>query len=310
MKKLPKLVITMLTMLILSGCWSSIELNDRAFITLMILDLTDDGEVEMTLGLPLTKNMIPGEISSAVSEGGSFAYFSQKAKTIEEALHKIQRELSRKITFGQNRNIIIGRKYAENGIVPILEFASRNPFIRLNSNLFFVDGYAKEKVSNATVVTERFFVTELNGFMNNDNILKTSISEMIISQHSGGDGVIPILDFKHVNSGSLEKLPPGVSAGGGVIFRQGKLIEPILTATQTTSFKSICTCSELTQNYFSIPSPTDGNNLGFLSSAVSLETKVYRKDDGIHIVLQPIANVTMVSSNSDINLLEKKMLAY
>lgn len=44
----------------LAGCWSATELNNRAFVSVMILDSKND-EVELTLGIPLTNRLIPGQ---------------------------------------------------------------------------------------------------------------------------------------------------------------------------------------------------------------------------------------------------------
>lgn len=297
----------MLCCLLLPGCWSAIELNERAFISIMILDITKDGEIEVTLGMPLTNTLVPGETGSAPTEGGSFAYFSKTADSIETALQKIQGDLSRRITFGQNRNIIVGRKYAEQGISPVLELAARYPTIRLNTNLFLVDGYAKDMVSKAPPLTERLIVTILNEYVNNNFILDTTVLDMLRSQESGGNGIIPILSFDTKNVGALSKMPPSIGNGGGGIFRKGVLVEPLLSIDQATSARVIN--NQRSQAFFSIASPTDGNSIGFYSKAESLKTKLVRKDDGIHIVLQPTSDVEIVSSNSDIDLMDQKNIA-
>lgn len=291
---------------LLTGCWSAVELNDRAFISVIILDLDDDENIEVTLGMPLTDNMIAGMSSSAPEDNQSFGYFSRKGKTIEEALQKIQGDISRSITFGQNRNIIIGKKYAEHGIDRMLELAARNPFIRLNTSLFYVDGNAKEAVTNSPAITERFFVSILNNYIKNHYILNTTIRDMMISRTSGGDGLLPILSFKPNVGSPTTDLPPTVSTGGGAIIREGKLVRPYLSPDQITSAKAIT--KQMTQFFFSVKSPTDENSIGFYSTFIKLETKVSKQEDGIHILLRPISNVVTISSDSDLNLMDQKRI--
>lgn len=294
-----KLLLVLLFMLILTGCWSSEELNDQAFVSVMIVDKTEQG-IEVTLGIPLTNNMAVGDSGGSSASNQQFGYFSRTAPTLEDALQKVQGDLSRKANFGQNRNVVVGRAYAEGGITPILEFASNNPFMRLNTNLFMVDGYAKDEISKATVVSERFIVTILNKYVEQQTSMQTTIRDLMISKASGGDALLPIIKFSRISEGAIVGTAATVGTGGAGIFLNGKLVEPLLTPDQTSAAKSIR--NQLNQYYYSVASPTDGNPVGFYSTIVNVNTRITKKDNKYTVIIEPNSDVVVLSNNSDIDL--------
>lgn len=311
-----KLLLILLFMLLLTGCWSSKELNDQAFISVIIVDKTEEG-IEVTLGLPLTNNLAVGDSGGSQGSGNQlFGFFSRTAPTLEDALQKVQGDLSRKANFGQNRNIIVGRAFAEEGIMPILEFSSNNSFLRLNTNLFLVDGYAKEEVTKANIVSERFLVTILNKYIEQQTSMQTTVRDLIISNTSGGDGLIPIVKFSQISEGAMVGMASTVGTGGAGILRNGKLIDPLLTPEQTSAAKSIR--DQLRQYYYSIASPTDGNPVGFYSAIVSVDTRITKKENKYHVIVNPTSEVVVLANNSNIDfsrydhtrMMEKKVEEY
>ncbi|WP_411503609.1 hypothetical protein [Brevibacillus centrosporus] len=50
----------------LTGCWSSVELNNRSFVRIIFLDKVNDG-VEVTLSFPLANRLIPGQSGGMVN---------------------------------------------------------------------------------------------------------------------------------------------------------------------------------------------------------------------------------------------------
>jgi spore germination protein KC len=183
--------------------------------------------------------------------------------------------------------------------MPIVEYASNNPVMRLNANLFMVDGYAKDEVSKATVVSERFVVTILNKYIEQRTSMQTTIRDLLISNTSGGDAIVPIIKFSKISEGAMVGTASTVGTGGAGIFRNGKLVEPILTAEQTSAAKSIR--NQLGQYYFSVPSPTDEKQIGFYSVIVNVKTSIIKRENKFHVVVKPISEVLVLSNNSNID---------
>lgn|GEM_PF-767232 len=299
--KLWKIAILLCIPAMVTGCWSSVELNNRAFVNLVIVDQTDSG-VELTLGIPLTNRLIPG-FTGGTGEGGGqepIAYVTRTGATLEEALQKIQGDIPRDVTFGQTHSIILGSRLAKQGIAPILEFVERNPLLRLNTNLFMVEGPVKSKVARMPSSFERFLASVLNGYIRNDQILSTTVKDMMYSEASGGDGLIPMLSFKTVDPSAKAGSPGGVGTAGAAILRKGKMVTNVLSPEETSSARLVL--GQLKRYIYSAPSPTDGRNVGFYTSSLRTEIRPFRTRQGLGVTISSYSDAGIIASDSDIDL--------
>lgn len=119
------LLIFLMCISMLSGCWSKQELNELAVATALGIDKTQDGY------LISVQVLNPGEIASKIPSQKTpvFAY-SLKAKTVFEGLRKLTTLVPRKIYMAHLRIVIFGEEMAKQGIAKPLDFLSRDPNIR------------------------------------------------------------------------------------------------------------------------------------------------------------------------------------
>ncbi|MDG0814228.1 spore germination protein [Cohnella rhizosphaerae] len=291
----------------LAGCWSATELNNRAFVSVMILDSKND-EVELTLGIPLTNRLIPGQTGG--TGGGSqrpVAYVTRSGRTVEEALQKIQGDIPRKVAFGQTHSIIMGSRFAQRGIGPLIEFISRNPFLKLNTSLFLVEGIARNKVSETSTTFERFFISVLNGYVRNHQILNTTVKDLMFSKANGGDGFLPILRFQAMEPSVKSDMTENVGTGGAAILREGKMIPPVFSPEETSSVRAAA--GQLREYIYSVPSPTDGKAIGFYTSSLRTQIRPFKDRDGLGIVIRSYSNAGIIASDSDIDLSKQENIA-
>lgn len=292
--------------LLLSGCWASIELNNRAFVTLMIIDQKENG-IELTLGFPLTTKLIPGQSPSGTGEATkNFTFVSQSSDTIEDAFQKIQSDLSRKITFRQTHNIIVNDEYAKKGIGEVLEFVSRNPYLRLNNNLFMIEGNAKEKLSQAPIFFERFPVSVLDAYVKNRNLIDVTIRDFLLSAATGGDSLVPILEFEKRNNVGEGDPKASLGTGRSAIFRKGTFIQPILSVEETRG--ALVALSQLKEITYSIDSPTDGKKIGLIIQRANTRINPVFKNNKLTVSIHSEGNANVISSSSNINLHDTKAL--
>lgn len=299
-------LLVVISSVLLGGCYSSIELNNRAFVSIVIIDKKDKG-IDLTLGFPLTAKLIPGQPPSGSGElSRNFTFITQSGNSIEEAFQKIQSDVSRKITFRQAHNIIIGSEYAKKGIGEILEFSARNPYIRLNNNIFMIEGNAREQLAQAPIFFERFPVTVLESYIQNSNLINVTIRDFLLSTASGGDCIVPVLNFEKRNSLADPSIKPSLGTGESAIFRKGKYIPPILGLDETRG--ALVALSQLKDLMISVASPTDGKKIGLILQSVETKiTPVFNNNKlTVNIATQGEANV--ISSDSDIDLHDKNAL--
>ncbi|CAI6081710.1 Ger(x)C family spore germination protein [Cohnella sp. JJ-181] len=179
-----------------SGCWSKLELNDRSFITSAYVDVGErPGEVTLTIGSPLPNRLIStgGGTDSSGNEGQAFTSDTQSAATIPEALAEIQKDLTRKLTWGQIRAVIVSEEYAsQNGLQEVLEWISRNPSFPLRTYFFVSEGQAR-KIMELTPVYERSPSEVLRKFGNRRFIPPVTVKDLAVVSAAGVGIAVPVL---------------------------------------------------------------------------------------------------------------------
>ncbi|SFK72902.1 spore germination protein KC [Paenibacillus sp. 1_12] len=300
-----KTIFVVLSLLLLTGCWSSVELNDRAFVRMMILDKAKSG-IELSLDFSLPNRLIPGSAGGSGEQTGKpYTYITETGIDISEAYRKIQSDLSRKISFGQTRVIVIGRQLAEQGIEPTLDFLAREPAMHINAYLFVTPGKARE-IEAIAALFERFPSDILAAYGEKHVIIDTTVKDFLAANYSGGDMVVPMLRFgtKSIPS-EKEKEQQWMGTSGAAIFKQGKMVSTLNTSEMRGGLWIL---GKLNNAEISVPSPTDGKPVSFMVQRADTRIKPRIKEDQVEIQIQSNAEAEVLSSNSNINLQDLKQL--
>ncbi|UUZ79721.1 hypothetical protein LJK88_32195 [Paenibacillus sp. P26] len=174
-------------MILLTGCWDRVEINDRAFVAAVYLDYLDNGKYELSLGFPLAARMGGGSGSMGGGGGGGggggtqgmpYTIVTKTGDSIPEAVRKIRSDITREITWGHTRVIVFGRKMAEHGIWPMVEMVGREPTFHTKSYVMVAPREAKE-VAYLTPVFERFPSEVLREFAARTLMPDTSVKDVM-----------------------------------------------------------------------------------------------------------------------------------
>ncbi|KKO53658.1 Ger(x)C family spore germination protein [Paenibacillus sp. DMB20] len=181
--KLLNLWKTLLPLLLLTGCWSKVEINEQAFIFALYFDKGEqEGTVEVTISSPLPNRLISGQqVGSGGNEGPPYGTVSKTGHSIAEALNAIQRDLSRRLDFSHNRVIVIGKEFAEEGIGDLLDWILRERSIDLSTFMMQAPGEAKE-IAGLAPVYESFPSYVLKRLAIQNNMLATTVKDCLIGQ--------------------------------------------------------------------------------------------------------------------------------
>lgn len=205
----------------LAGCWSKEELNDRAFVTLMTVDRTKDGLTELSLGFFLPNRMTSGQ-GQAVSREKPFSMVNRTGRDLAEAFHSIQKDLSRKVTWGALRVIIIGESYARSGIQPLLDFMLRMTDIRMNTLMYQIEGKALA-VGSLTPIFERFPSEIIREYSHMDLLPGTTIKDLMYARYNHGDAFLPQLFLAPPQkSGDKRETGRWLGTKGSVLMKDSK----------------------------------------------------------------------------------------
>lgn len=290
------------------GCWSAQELNNRAFVNTVLVDRTEDGQVELTLGVPLPNRMIPGEAGgTGQPQGGPFSFVTRRAENLSQALNLIDIDLPRDITFGQTRVFVIGRREAEHGLDEVVEFVFRQPSFRLSASLFVTPGEVRE-IIETPMVFERILSDILRKYVTNHHVLDTTVKDYKLALYQGGDILVPLLHFRDLPGMAQEdpKKNRWLGSGGAAIFSGGKMTRIELTPLEQRT--ALWISSQLKNTMISIPSPTDGKEMSFYIEGIktSIEPKV--KGDQLAFRVVSSAKAYVASSLSQIDLKNPQVL--
>ncbi|HWI65287.1 MAG TPA: Ger(x)C family spore germination protein [Symbiobacteriaceae bacterium] len=138
------LVWLMLLLLVLSGCWSRVELNDLGIVSEVGLDRTGDGQIRVAAGI-----VVPGRVGTPGSVGGSrpfaeapVAVMTETGADVMEALTRLQYRVPRRLYWGHLQVVILGEDVARAGMGPLLDFWTRHRRPRLSGYVVAVRGEA------------------------------------------------------------------------------------------------------------------------------------------------------------------------
>lgn len=291
------------------GCWSSKELNNRGFTFVMLVDETEEGKVQLTLGFPLPIRMIPGQAGGGSGQTGQPSTFiTRSADNISQAFRAIQSDISRSISFGQTRSIVIGQRLAEKGIDSILEFVNRQPAFHLSANLFVLEGEVIN-IKKTPLIFERFLSDILNSFIARHVTLDTTAKDFMMAEYLGGDILLPLLKMNPHPEGEEESSENTgwLASGGAAVMSGGKMSKVQLSAKELRG--ALWISSQIDSSIVSIPSPTDGKEISVVAQGIGSKIRPKLKDGKLLFQIKSQATGYVLSSQSEVDLRDPKQLS-
>ena len=126
-----KLILIISFCLILSGCYNYRELNELAIVNAISIDIEDN---QYSVSAQVVNPTKEQDISSI--KENSFIIYNAKGDTLQEAFRNVINDSPAKLYGAHMELLIISQKIAENDLVNILDFLSRDPEIRNEINVF------------------------------------------------------------------------------------------------------------------------------------------------------------------------------
>ncbi len=166
MQRILLVLSTCMSILVLSGCWDRMEVNDLAIVTGAAIDKSGDNQINLSLQLFIPKTLASGGGQAGGSGGGKMTITaSQTGKNIADALSKFQGKLPREIFWGQCKVFIFGEELAKQGIQEQMDFLLRHSEPRGRAYVFVSKGKAKTILENVPNL-ERYSAEVLREIIN------------------------------------------------------------------------------------------------------------------------------------------------
>jgi spore germination protein KC len=139
------LIMLLLSICCLSGCWSKAELTERGFVMGVALDQAKAGLIDLTI--QIYKPTQSGSIKGG-KEGISYVNVHTSDNSLFEAIRDIPLHLGRSVQWSHMRVVVIGEELAKSSdLNHLLDYFYRDHEPRLTSSILITQGRASEFLS-------------------------------------------------------------------------------------------------------------------------------------------------------------------
>lgn len=272
MKKLILIMILILNITLLTSCWDNMDLTEKAFVTAMGVDKTEDGKIELTLQIVKPSSV---SMETKISEGAIWV-LTTFGDTLFEAVKNQLSTSNRKPFYNHAELLVIGENYAKEGIEEVLDFWERNHEPRLNANILVAKGTTAKRILNAESKVEEVYSVHINGIINNNEaigkIKKTTVMETIKANREKGNNPV-ICAIEIINDVENLKIKDMV-INSSAVFKNNKLIG-YLNPEETKGLLFIK--DELKSGVINVKSPKDNEDkisIEINNSKTKIESRV------------------------------------
>lgn len=200
----------------LSGCWDMEEIDKKAFISTIAVDIGKDIDIQeklkninpeepfpeteikkinVTFGFPDISKLGPGKTETAEDQ-----FINTEAYSMEDALAKATAKSSRSIYFGDSKLLVLSQSLLQHPEVlkEVLDYFSRSAQLNRMMYVIIFDGKAHD-LANFKPAMEKNIESYLIGLMENSNrnstILPVKLNELLILLSKNGNAFLPEMNI-------------------------------------------------------------------------------------------------------------------
>lgn len=122
------MLIPVLLMLVLPGCWSNIELEQRAMVAGLGVDRSPNGRLLVTAQI-VRPELVAQRRGTGQGGGGeepAVFVLSAEARTVVEATRIVSKDLGRDLFFPYLEVLVVGEGLAREGMEPVVDWVGRD----------------------------------------------------------------------------------------------------------------------------------------------------------------------------------------
>lgn len=219
--KFKKLIVMFLTLslLITSGCWDKVELNERAFISGLLIDMNKESKQgeEQNKNTPFDEEkpnklkITFGVLNPSKLQGGEKAFIEEsvEAVNVPDAMDKLGQIISRRPFYGQARSVIftIDVLKDEGVFREALDEFERKAVLDRTMNCVALEGSEKDLVTTDSKL-EPYIGAYLGGIIRNasatSNTINMNLNDVLVASRSGeGTFVMPVVRIKNKENNDI-----------------------------------------------------------------------------------------------------------
>lgn len=225
-------LLAVLLMLPLEGCWSRKELNELGIVVGLGIDKDKDG-YEVTVQI-----VNPGQVSTRNGirpEATPVSTFSETGETVPEAIRRMTTLVSKKLYFSHLRIVIFGEALAREGIAKPLDYISRDRQMRNDFYLVVAKGSKASDILKISSPIDPIPANNLNVKLANSDKLWAATGQITLDrlmmdlQSPGKDPTLTgilIAGNKRGGETPSQRIEPraALKYSGMAVFRQDRMV--------------------------------------------------------------------------------------
>ncbi|MCM3741370.1 Ger(x)C family spore germination protein [Oceanobacillus luteolus] len=205
------ILVLVLSLPLLSGCWDRVELQNLAIITAAAIDKLEDGQTRISVQIFIPRAITSGETGEDPDSGATFVR-EGVGENLASAISLLQVNVPRRIFWGQCKIFILGEELAKDGIREELDYLARHPGPRGGAFLFVSQGEAKGTLE-LTPPLERYSAEVLSKLTDEEVGLGTTLRDVDKGLMGEGKSVsIPYIIPLEAAGNAQQKTIPVISA--------------------------------------------------------------------------------------------------
>lgn len=215
-----------LLLALVNGCWDQRDLERIAIVLALGIDLKENNLYQTTFQVIKPSEMAGGRAGGGSGRGGgageAAVIIESQGVTVFDAIRNVALCKSRRINFTHNRIVVIGKKAAEHGIIPVLDLMIRDAEPRPTQYILVTPGEAVD-VLKVKPVLEKVIGLEIENYLLNygttskvNPLILQDVTEILLSKTTAL--TLPII--RVAKSGS----PDYLQVGGQAVFKGDKWI--------------------------------------------------------------------------------------
>ncbi|MDE5414350.1 Ger(x)C family spore germination protein [Alkalihalobacterium chitinilyticum] len=287
-----KALISLLICSLLTGCWSSKELGESAFVAAVAVEREGD------LFKPKLQFLQPVKLDQGATD--AHIMIATEGFSHLEAGRGAIKGLHRRLFFSHAQTFIVSSEIAKNGVFPTLDIIFRDQMFRLTSYLFIAD-QPSTLLALPAPVDPLSGISLSNGIEvaedSHQRVITPTLKEFMEMSYEPGRCAYVIRLKKHSNEAQKE---PHVDLDGTAIIKEGVYVKDIndILADALRLYRNEAGNDTFT---FQVPDGDDWISLERLSAQTSILPRIQNNQLVIDVSVSTLANINEWHSSADID---------
>ncbi len=306
MKKCLLIILSLVLVLSLCGCWDNVEIDDAATVLAIGVDLAENDKMDFTIQI-----VVPRFLQQKGFEKNAVATYTANGRTLQEALVEIQSSTSREIHGGHIQLIVLGCSFAKKGIFNIVDFAERSHIFRVQATVIVAKNVSARDILETKSALEIFpAVHIMNAIKNKSYIGMTKLSSFLdLINDLNTEGKHLVLPTIEKTTDNKPKYVKDLRIGGLAVFDKEKLVFYITDPNAVQGY--LWVVDHIKNALLFIPSPdnpSDFFSLDTQRNKTKLDVNIIDSKFVFSVEISEEGNISEQQSTK--NFTTPKMMAY